>query len=344
MANKLTQSLLLTASLLAFSGKAFSQCVVTTNGSGIQCATLFAGQTIDAGNVCIEIVGTDLVISYNTSGGWELIETHVWVGSNLSNMPQTQSGNPQLGNFPYLSGDITGATSWSVNIALGSLNFSCPGPNTTFYVAAHAALRLPDGSGGFQTETGWSDGDRFVQAGSWATYTTINLSCDCGPTPGIDIFCTANGSAGTTVDCPCGNNVVPGALEGCINSSGAGAALSTTGTPSIAAGDLVLNVTGLPGSPPGVFFAGDLETAGGQGTPFWNGLRCVSGNMLRLAKISETPAGLATLPGPNFPPLHQLVGASAGDTTLFQFWYRDPGGPCGFSANMTNGVRVVWGL
>ena len=41
------------------------------------------------------------------------------------------------------------------------------------------ALRKPDGSGGYQTETGWADGDIFVEKGMWGTYFTITLTCEC---------------------------------------------------------------------------------------------------------------------------------------------------------------------
>ncbi|MGA1824193.1 MAG: hypothetical protein ACMUIP_05960 [bacterium] len=60
-----------------------------------------------------------------------------------------------------------------------TIGFSCPGEDTTYYVAAHAALRKPDGSGGYQTETGWADGDLFVERGMWGTYFAITLTCDC---------------------------------------------------------------------------------------------------------------------------------------------------------------------
>ena len=95
-----------------------AQCVKTADGSGIQCQDLLAGQTILSGSVCVEVVGDDLVVSFATAEDWEIQETHVWVGSTLSDMPQTRKGNPKIGNFPYASGDITGAAGWSVSIPL----------------------------------------------------------------------------------------------------------------------------------------------------------------------------------------------------------------------------------
>jgi|GEM_PF-2979161 len=162
--------------------------------------------------------------------------------------------------------------------------------------------------------------------------------------PDIETFCFGDGQASGSIECPCGNNVVPGATEGCANGTGAGASLTATGSPSIAAADLTLNVTGLPGTPPGVFFAGDGTAANGAGAPFYNGLRCISGPFVRLVKIPMPVNGATSMPVQGQPPVHVQVGANPGDTDYFQFWYRDGGGPCGGSANMSNGLRVTWGL
>lgn len=153
---------------------------VDTEG-GSQCQTLFAGQTIDAGEVCAYVDGSDLVISYETANGWELVETHLWVGTALADMPQTRQGNPKIGNFPFHSGDIAGALGYETRVPLES--FGLTGSETeceptTLFAAAHAALRLPDGTGGYQTETGWADGVDLVDRGSWATFFSFDLICE----------------------------------------------------------------------------------------------------------------------------------------------------------------------
>ena len=179
------------AVLLVFGSavSSYAECVATVDGSGIQTQTLLAGQTINAGTVSLQVVGNNLEITYATIDGWELTETHLWIGSDLANMPQTRAGNPKIGNFPYNSGNIAGSTSYTVTIPLALLNFSCPSEDTNFYVAAHSALRKADGSGGYRTETGWADGDRFVQRGSWATFFAVTLSCDCGGGNGPEATC-----------------------------------------------------------------------------------------------------------------------------------------------------------
>ena len=150
---------------------------------GTQCKTLYAGQTIDAGSVCVSVEGQDLVVAYNTTGGWELTQAHLWVGDDLATMPQTKTGNPQIGRFPYASGDITGATSYTFHIPLSSLSADADLCNHTFAVAAHAALRKANGDGGYETQTGWGDGTQINDRGSWATYFTYTISCEGPPPP-----------------------------------------------------------------------------------------------------------------------------------------------------------------
>jgi hypothetical protein len=44
---------------------------------------------------------------------------------------------------------------------------------------AHASVRKDDGTGGYDTETGWADGDRVTDKGSWATQVTLTVVVDC---------------------------------------------------------------------------------------------------------------------------------------------------------------------
>ena len=165
--------------LLLFPAFTFAQQATVVGGS--HCEILYAGQNIDAGLVCVEVVDEDLVVSYSTKDGWGLMETHLWVGDDLADMPQTRKGNPKIGNFPYQAEDLAGATSYSFTLPLSILNFSCPMADTTYYVAAHAAVQRDNGDGTFQTETGWGAGDPIVVKGNWATYFNFTLTCEDDP-------------------------------------------------------------------------------------------------------------------------------------------------------------------
>jgi hypothetical protein len=165
---------------------------VVVGDFGMDCQTLLAGQTIDAGTVCTEVVGDDLVVTYTTTGGWELTEAHLWVGANSGDYPQNKKGNPIPGQFPNNSGDITGATEYSFSIPLADLGIACPTLlDDQYFVAAHAAVRRDNGDGTYQTETGWGDGDRFVSRGNWGTYDDVTFTCECPPCdePPVEVGC-----------------------------------------------------------------------------------------------------------------------------------------------------------
>jgi hypothetical protein len=163
--------------------------VGSVNNEPGYCTTLFAGQDIDVGTVCVEVIDNgdteDLCITYTTVNGWELIESHLWVGDTFGGYPQNRKGNPQVGLFPYHSGDISGATSYTFCLDLnefgtegGALDLC----DLILYAAAHAVVGIDtDGDGEYdQTETGWGDGQRMVTKGNWATFFSIELSCEFG--------------------------------------------------------------------------------------------------------------------------------------------------------------------
>jgi len=147
---------------------------------GYQCKELIAGETILAGAVGSEGSGEDLMVTYTTTDGWELTEARLWVGANLADMPQTRKGDPEIVNFPYQAGDISGKTRYQFLIPLKALGLEedlC-NPDKVFYLSAHAVLRKDDGKGGYQTKTGWGSQKQIIEQGSWAIYYAIQFTCD----------------------------------------------------------------------------------------------------------------------------------------------------------------------
>lgn len=154
---------------------------------GANCSPLLAGQTIEAGTVCAAVDGDDLKLTYTTTDGWTLSEAHLWVGTSLSGMPQTNKGSPIPGQFPYKAENLPDGTT-TVTLAAPLSIFGLQGSQTecvpvNALVAAHAAVRkvLPDGT--VQTETGWGQGPRIVSKGNWATYFNLVLTCEGDPNP-----------------------------------------------------------------------------------------------------------------------------------------------------------------
>lgn len=190
-------------SLIAATQYSYAACLA--DDGGVSAHPLLAGQSIDVGSVSMEVVGSDLIVTYSTTGEWSLAETHVWVGSSLATMPQTRKGTPKIGNFPHNNSELENATTHSVTIPLASIGFSCPSLDTNYYVAAHAVVVKTNGSGEvLQSETAWSAGDRFAEKGMWGTFTSIVLSCDCGivrpPSPGRCETAFAYGGGTNVID------------------------------------------------------------------------------------------------------------------------------------------------
>ena len=128
---------------------------------------LIAGQTIDVGDIYVSNDNTNIFISIAMDPNWEITQGHVAVATNLEGIPQTKSGNPKVGQFPYK----------------GLLQYTIPLPNGAdagdkIIIAVHAVVQGTQGGlycG--QEETAWG---RYCDAGggtsgdfegnNWATY------------------------------------------------------------------------------------------------------------------------------------------------------------------------------
>lgn len=156
-------------------------------------------------------------------------------------------------------------------------------------------------------------------------------------------FCFGDGSGSP---CPCANFSSVGDDEGCRHSLGYAARLRGYVGPSASASlsndKLVLHALRMPPNSPVLFFQGTLMAAGGAGVPFGDGLRCIDGNVRRLA-IKQGCGGQAGLPEPGDLALSVSGGVGVPGTILYQGWYRNPPTFCTTAAfNLTNGVSVNW--
>ena len=136
-----------------------------------ECVDLLAGQHIPVGEVCVLNSGRDVRVTYTTTGGWSLTETHLAAAGDapgsgvwLDERWQNRAGNPAPGRFPYTGAHDPSETTVTYTIPLEDLSLTF---DETLYLAAHARVeRLR------MTEGAWADGQRFVDRGPWATYTT----------------------------------------------------------------------------------------------------------------------------------------------------------------------------
>jgi hypothetical protein len=93
-----------------------------------------------------------------------------------------------------------------------------------------------------------------------------------------------------------------------------------------------------------LYFQGSTLAGGGFGVPFHDGLRCVSGPVLRLG-IRANFGGTSSVPEPGGQPLSSRgLLPPAGGTRHYQILYRDlaPGYCTSALANTSNALSVHW--
>ncbi|MEL6429269.1 MAG: hypothetical protein AAFR54_08830 [Planctomycetota bacterium] len=121
------------------------------------------------------------------------------------------------------------------------------------------------------------------------------------------------------------------------NSSGSATQLTAVGSTTVTANDFALIATNVPASQPGLFFLG-LDQAQ---VPFGDGFLCIGGSLVRInPPVFASAAGEVTR-SVDLLALPVSTVVSAGATTRFQFWHRDPF-VAGSGFNLSNGLTVQW--
>jgi hypothetical protein len=157
--------------------------------------------------------------------------------------------------------------------------------------------------------------------------------CEGCPTVGVKFcFCP-------NIVAPCGN---PDPTAGCVNASGSGALLEGCGSTSVTVDDLVLTTSGMNPGSFALTFMGALTIPPAN---VGNGLLCLAGPYYRfppyatgLGTGSVGPGLVAYTIGFNPVPGH----ITAGSSWNFQTYYRDIGGACGSSFNLSNALALTF--
>jgi hypothetical protein len=121
-----------------------------------------------------------------------------------------------------------------------------------------------------------------------------------------------------------------------VNSTGAAASISSSGSTSIAAHDLLLTASNCPANKLGLFIYGQNQAF----TPLGNGALCVGSPAFRLPQIATSVAGTASY-ALDYASLPLGGSISAGQTWNFTFWFRDPAAG-GSNSNLSDGRQITF--
>jgi hypothetical protein len=125
--------------------------------------TLIAGQNMNAGTVTVQQDATNIYVTYNTTDGWVLTQTHLFVGA-CNAIPVNNAGNLVPGQFPYKN-THNNVTSYTYTVPVSAI-----GLNNCGCIAAHAAVKkLSAGGGVISSQTAWGEGTAInPNGGNWA--------------------------------------------------------------------------------------------------------------------------------------------------------------------------------
>ena len=146
-----------------------------------QVYTLYAGQNINVGTVTVSNDVDYLYVTYDLTGDWELVETHVHVATSPGDIPQTQpnkkgdgGGNPIPGHFSHCEPPSDPQTqTYTIDLDWAA--------GTPLYIAAHAKVRIADDSEE-QHMNVYSDGDGHTMV------TSGNVPAAIYPYPAADAW------------------------------------------------------------------------------------------------------------------------------------------------------------
>jgi hypothetical protein len=135
--------------------------------------TLIAGQSMNAGTVTVTNDANYIYVTYATTNGWVLTQTHLYVG-DCALIPVNNPGNPLPGQFPYASAH-NNVTTYTYQVPISRIALEACG-----CIAAHAVVKkLNAANQVIDTQTGWGNGVRInLNGGNWGMKFDY---CSCTP-------------------------------------------------------------------------------------------------------------------------------------------------------------------
>lgn len=276
----------------------------------------------------------DVMADYVDAGGGVVVAVFA---NSTTNTLRHIAGRWQTGGYEVivaLSGSTTGSA------ALGTVvNPAHPVMQGITSFSGGSSSFRPTGTAltpGSNLIAEWSDGS--VLAAEGASPQRLDLgfyppSSDCSGT--FWVSSTQGGELMANALVHVGGGVGSNYCTATANSTGSPAGISSSGSASFSANNLVLRAEPVPNQN-GIFFYGP----GSQQIPFGNGFLCVTPTFGRLG-IELASGNVLTHSYDNTAPPNPQTQVSPGTTWYFQGWFRDPAAG-GANFNFSDGLELTY--
>lgn len=164
------------------------------NYCGSDTLTLWAGQTIDAGDIIVSNDETNLYVTVVSNGGFTGEENiKMWLGTDFSLLNGAGLVRPPAGGFPYKVTIPEGETTYTFTVVLNTIPLyevsSCG--DQAIHVVVHADVIALHDDGTTSGETAWG-GDTEGPGNAWWFYTDyVPTCCDITPPNPVEELGTA---------------------------------------------------------------------------------------------------------------------------------------------------------
>ncbi|MEM9455735.1 MAG: hypothetical protein AAGF11_16250 [Myxococcota bacterium] len=162
-------------------------CVALANRKktvGTVCTSI--DNTVDTSAQCGVGATGVMNITYETTGPWELVKTHLAVGKGLEDIPANRRGRIKHKWFPYIDDGLEGTTSHTVAVPLCELGLdgadeACDPVNA--HIVARAKVRKLRNNGTWRYKRAWGDGKSLGCRHRRGRFFTMELGCSANPEP-----------------------------------------------------------------------------------------------------------------------------------------------------------------
>jgi len=167
-------------------GDGSNSCVKTTDGSGKLCHTLTGemdDMQEDVATVCVELVDSELKVSFEATGDWVMVTNKFWYDEDVSTIPRLSDGSVDMEAFDYYICNSTGFNEWTFPNAAVDLSDCSGASSLDLAMVAYAEVEKYGTNGKLVRSSAqkvFAYEHSVGYGSSWLGWFDFQVSCECG--------------------------------------------------------------------------------------------------------------------------------------------------------------------